>query len=42
MSLTGNMELQEMLDRKIQWRTVDDEKQELVKSKISYETGDFI
>ena len=27
MSLTGNMELQEMLDRKIKWKTVDDSEQ---------------
>jgi hypothetical protein len=25
MTLTGNMEIQEMLDRKVQWKTEDDD-----------------
>jgi len=38
MSLTANMELQEMLARKIQWKTVDDNKENLAKSKINYDS----
>ena len=38
MSMTANMELKEMLDRKIQWKTVDDNREDLVKSKINYDS----
>lgn len=38
MSMTANMELKEMLARKIQWKTVDDNKEDLVKSKINYDS----
>lgn len=34
-SLTGNMDIQEMLDRKIQWKTVDDH---MLQSRISRDT----
>lgn len=41
-SLTGNMDLvDEMLKRKIQWKTVDDDKPEYTKSKITYDTEDI-
>ena len=35
MSLTGNMKLTEMMDRKIKWKTVDDKDGE-VASKLDY------
>jgi DNA transposition AAA+ family ATPase len=38
MSLTANMELKDMLARKIQWKTVDDDKEGLNKSKIDYDS----
>lgn len=38
MSITANMELKDMLARKIQWKTVDDNKEGLAKSKINYDT----
>ena len=37
-SLSGNMDLSEMLKRKIQWKTVDDDKNEFSHSKISFDT----
>lgn len=37
MSMTGNMELQEMLSRKVKWITKDDDKEDFVKSNISYD-----
>ena len=39
MSLTGNMELKEMLDRKIRWKTVDDAQDSF---KLSYVVEDEI
>ena len=38
MSITANMELKDMLARKIQWKTVDDNKEGLTKSKIDYDS----
>lgn len=34
MSLTGNMELFEMLSRKIEWKTIDDQEHKFKKSKV--------
>lgn len=43
MSLTGNMKLTEMWDRKIQWKTRDDPKDgELPKTMLDYGVGDVI
>lgn len=36
MSMTANMELKEMLKRKIQWKTKDDSENRFPKSSISY------
>jgi len=40
MSLTGNMPLKELRERKIQWKTVDDHK--LVKKTLDIEDGPII
>ena len=40
LSLTGNMKLSEMRERKVQWKTVDDEV--LGESKLSYETEEWM
>jgi len=37
MSMTGNMELQEMLSRKVKWHTKDDDKEGFIKSNIAYD-----
>lgn len=37
LSLTGNMEIGEMMSRKIKWPTVDDDKNDFPKSAIDYE-----
>lgn len=36
LSLSGNMEAQEMLNRKIKWKTVDDDKTEYQSKKMDY------
>jgi len=40
MSLTGNMELSEMKQRKLQWKTLDDDKQ--FSKNISYEINQIV
>ena len=38
MSLSGNMAIEEMLERKVQWKTVD---QVASNKKLDYSVGDF-
>ena len=41
MSITGNMKMSDMQDRKIKWKTVDDEKTEFAQSKIDYTVKNY-
>ena len=41
MTITGNMKLSDMQNRKIKWKTVDDEKTEFAKSKIDYSVKNY-
>ena len=39
-SITGNIDVKEMNDRRLQWKTVDDDK--LVKKDLSFDDGDMV
>ena len=41
-SVTGNMPVEEMQSRRIIWKTVDDDREDLVKSKIEYGIKDEV
>lgn len=41
-SITGNMPVEEMNVRRAVWKTVDDDKPEFQRSKISHDSGDVI
>lgn len=36
-SITGNMELSKMLEKKIKWKTVDDKKEGFFKKKLNFD-----
>lgn len=42
MSITGNMPLKELRERKVQWRTVDDDDTSINMAELNYDVNDTV